>query len=177
MAVHPSHLAASTGCCLTLATAIAGTARGNWRPSPDPAPTGWAWLPEIAVRTPGTDAGSVRAAREFTVATLRRWGTAERSDDIAIVVSELLTNALRHAVPGPGDTRPRLPIRFGLLRPGPWVMCAVADPSKAVPVPRRPGALAEAGRGLHIIRALSDDWGYTTPDETGKVVWAAFAHR
>ena len=96
---------------------------------------------------------------------------AERSPDIAIVVSELLTNALRHALPGSGDTRPLRPIRLGLLRPGPWVLCAVADPGKTAPAPRAPGSLDETGRGLHLIRALSDQWGYTTPGDTGKVVW------
>ena len=58
-------------------------------------------LPRVATRTLGPGTGSVRTARDFTMATLQRWGTAERSQDIAIVVSELLTNALRHAVPGP----------------------------------------------------------------------------
>ena len=99
---------------------------------------------------------------------------AEHSQDIAIVVSELVTNALRHARPGPGDTRPRQPIRLGLLQPGPCVLCAVADPSEAAPAPRPPGSLAETGRGLHIICALSDQWDCTTPSETGKVVWALF---
>ena len=99
---------------------------------------------------------------------------AERGDDIAIVVSELLTNALRHALPAPGDLRPRRPVRLGLLQPGPCVLCAVADSAKAPPVPQAPGLLAETGRGLHIICALSDKWGYTTVNGTGKVVWATF---
>jgi hypothetical protein len=46
--------------------------------------------------------------------------------------------------------------------------------STAVPAPRTPGSLAETGRGLHIVGALSDRWGYTTPTGTGKVVWALF---
>jgi Histidine kinase-like ATPase domain len=99
---------------------------------------------------------------------------AERSQDIAIVVSELLTNALRHALPGPGDTRTQRPIRLGLLQPGPYVLCAVADPSKAAPAPPTPGSVGETGRGLHIVCALSDQWGCTTPGDTGKVVWALF---
>jgi len=102
---------------------------------------------------------------------------AERSQDIAIVVSELLTNALRHALPGPGGSRPRQPIRLGLLQPESCVLCAVADPSKAAPAPRTPRSLAETGRGLHIVCALSDQWGCTTPSETGKVVWALFRPR
>jgi anti-sigma regulatory factor (Ser/Thr protein kinase) len=135
---------------------------------------GWT-LPRIATRTPGADAGSVRAARDFTIATLQRWGVTERCEDIAIVVSELLTNALQHARPGSGGTRPRWPIRLGLLQPGCCVLCAVADPSEVAPVPQTPGPLAETGRGLPIICALSDKWGCTTPGDTGKVVWAMFS--
>jgi len=159
---------------LMLAAEMAGLASGNWRSPPDSAPNDRPRLPRIATRTPGTDAGSVRAARDFTLATMHRWGVAERGEDIAIVVSELLTNALRHAVPGRGDTRPWRPIRLGLLQPGPCVLCAVADPDKAAPVPQAHGSLAETGRGLHIICALSDKWGYTTLSDTGKVVWATF---
>jgi len=134
-------------------------------------------LPRVAIRTLSADAGSVHAARDFTVATLRRWGTAERSQDIALVVSELLTNALRHAVPGSaGDSRTSWPIRLGLLQPGSSVLCAVADPSRTAPVLQARGSLAETGRGLHLICALSDQWGFT-PSDTGKVVWAMFFPR
>ena len=154
----------------------AGLASGNgWSPS-NPA-AGWGRLPPIATHTLGTSAGSVHAARDFTLAILHQWSMAERSDDIAIVVSELLTNAIRHTPPAPGgNIRPRRPIRLGLVQPGPSVLCAVADPGRAAPVPQAPGFLAEAGRGLHIICALSDRWGYTLND-TGKVVWAAFTSR
>jgi anti-sigma regulatory factor (Ser/Thr protein kinase) len=149
---------------------MAGLASGGWRPSPDPAPV---TLPRVATRTLGLDTGSVRTARDFTLATLQRWGTAERSQDIAIVVSELLTNALRHAVPASGEARP---IRFGLLQPGSCVLCAVADPSRTAPVLQSRGSFAETGRGLQIIRALSDQWGFA-PSDPGKVVWAMFGRR
>ena len=145
MAAHRSHLAGGTGCrWLMPAAEMAGLAGGSWRPPPDPARTGWACPPRIATRALSAQAGSVRAARYFTVATLRRWGTAHSSQDIAIVVSEMVTNALRHALPGPGDTGPRRPVRLGLLQQGPWVLCAVADPGNAVPVPR---TARFAGRG------------------------------
>lgn len=159
---------------LMLAAERAGLMSGSRRPSPDPAATGWARVPRTSTRALGTEPGSVHAARDFTVATLRRWGTAERSQDIAVVVSELLTNALRHALPRAGDIRPRRPIWLGLLQPGPCVLCAVADPSKTAPSLRVAGSLAETGRGLPIICALSDQWGYATLSDTGKVVWAVF---
>jgi len=124
---------------------------------------------------PGADARSVRETRDFTIATLRRWGVADRCDDIVIVVSELLTNAIRHAQPAADDERVRWPIRLDLLQSGPCVLCMVADPSDRPPVPREPGCLAEAGRGLQIIAALSDQWGFTTPGDMGKVVWAMFS--
>jgi len=171
MVAHRSYSPDSTGCrWLMLAAEMAGLVNGSWRPSPDPAPAGGPWLPRMATRTLSGDTGSVRVARDFTIATLRRWGAVERSHDIAVVVSELLTNALRHGLPATSDTRLRRPIRLGLFQPGPCVLCAVSDPSKAAPVPRTPGSLAETGRGLHIICALSDQWGYTTPSQTGKVV-------
>lgn len=180
MTAHPLRLAGSlaNGTArhwLVPVMEMAAVATGNGPPSPEPGALGWTCFPKIATRTPGVDAGSVRAARDFTIATLRRWGAADRTDDVAIVVSELLTNALRHALPGPGETPPRWPVRLGLLQPGPCVLCAVADPSQQPPVPKEPSYLAETGRGLHVIGALADTWGHTTPSDTGKVVWAMFA--
>ena len=156
---------------LLVAAQRAGLASGNFRLSGSPA-RDQSYLPRIATRTPGTGPNSVRLAREFARATLQRWGVAERSEDIAIVISELLTNALRHALPQPGHTRP---IRLGLLQPGPCLLCAVTDPSSVAPILRAPPEfLPETGRGLRIICALSDRWGYTTLSDTGKVVWATF---
>jgi anti-sigma regulatory factor (Ser/Thr protein kinase) len=152
---------------LLLAADMAGLTTVGWRTALDPADERLAGLPGIATRTISPDAGSVRAAREFTVATVRRWGAAERCYDIAVVVSELLTNALQHA-------RPRR-IQLGLLHQGSRLLCAVADPGRAIPVPKAPSSLAECGRGLQMVAALCDQWGYSTPNDTGKVVWAMFA--
>jgi anti-sigma regulatory factor (Ser/Thr protein kinase) len=174
---HSSHLADGSGYrWLMLAAEMVGLASSAGRPAPDPVLVGWAGLPRIATYGSGGGAGSVRAARDFTVATLQRWSAADRSYDIAIVVSELLTNALRHARPGSGGGRPWRSIRLGLLQLGPGVLCAVADPSTAVPVLRAPGSLGETGRGLHIVCALSDRWGYASSG-TGKVVRAVFTAR
>lgn len=191
-AAHPPAVAGpAEGRWLLLAAEMAGLAVGTVPLPPVPAspvpaspvPASWARSPRIATCTPGEAATSVRAARDFAVATARRWGAAERSHDIATVVSELLTNALRYARPGPvGPTapvglaasRPRRPIRLGLLQFASGLLCAVADPSTAAPVPRPAAAFGETGRGLHIVGALSDGWGYTASG-TGKVVWAMFA--
>lgn len=172
VAAQAAPVGGGAGCrWLMVAAQRAGLASGNFRLSENPARDG-DYLPRVATHTPGTGPGSVRVAREFARATLQRWGISERREDVAIVISELLTNALRHALPQPGHARP---IRLGLLQPGPCLLCAVTDPSRAAPIPQvPPESLPETGRGLHIICALSDRWGYTTLSDTGKVVWATF---
>jgi hypothetical protein len=178
------------GCWLAPAVTMAAAAVGTHPLTADPLSVGWTRFPRIAIRTPGLDPSSVGRAREFSLATLRRWGVVDRTDDIGIVVSELLTNALRHGVPqastqppasgqphAGGQRRSRWPVRLGLVQPGRYVMCAVADPGAQMPAPREPDYLAESGRGLHVINALSDGWGSTVPTNPGKVVWAVFAVR
>lgn len=162
---------------LTPVAEMAALASGKWSLCPDAAAIRWACFPGVASRTQGVDAGGIHAARDFTVTTLVRWGVTGRCEDIVIVVSELLTNALRHALPGSGSTRSGWPVRLGLLQPGQCVVCAVADPSRKVPVPRKPECLGESGRGLHVIAALSDQWGCTTPGDRGKILWAMFSAR
>jgi Histidine kinase-like ATPase domain len=142
--------------------------------NPAPVASAWSRSPRVATRTPGLEYGSVKAARDFAGATLCRWGMAGLGNDVGVVVSELLTNALRHALPRPAGFATAAPIRIGLLHPGPCVLCAVADPSNEVPVIREPDHLAESGRGLHVIASLSERWGWTAPSRNGKLVWATF---
>jgi hypothetical protein len=158
-----------------LSAEMAGLAGGGWPPSPDPAATGRACRPRIATLTLGADAGSVRAARDFTVAILRRRGMAERSADISVVVSELVTNALRHAGRGSGSTRSRRPIRLGLLR-------ALRAVRGRRPRQGRSGAAnarfpRRERRGTAHHRRAQRPVGCTTPDDAGKVVWALFRPR
>jgi|HubBroStandDraft_3_1064219.scaffolds.fasta_scaffold17493_3 hypothetical protein len=178
---------------LAPAVAMAAAASGACQRTPALAPTDWTCFPRLATRTAGPDARSVGTARDFCLSTMRRWGVTDRQDDVAVVVSELLTNALRHALPqagpppgsshgfpdGPagGPGRSRWPVRLGLIQPGQFVLCAVADPSPRPPQPKEPDYLAESGRGLHVIDALSDRWGSTVPTDAGKVVWALFSVR
>jgi hypothetical protein len=162
---------------MMIAAEMAGLPDDSSRSSPHPARTGRECPPQIATYVFSGEARSVSAARDFTLAALRWWDTGDNSQDIEVVVSELVTNAVRHALPGPRANGPPGRGRLGLLHYRPWLLCAVADPSKAPPVPRAPGSLAETGRGLQLICALSDQWGYTTPSEAGKIVWAMFTER
>ena len=146
---------------------------GGLRPAGAPA---WPCYPRIAMRTPGVEPSSISAARKFTTVMMERWGAADRGSDVAVVVSELLSNALRHGLQAAATPLPPAGIRLGLLHSGPCILCAVTDPSDCPPVPRDPDWLDEGGRGLHVIASLSDGWGacLAAPGQAGKVVWAAF---
>jgi hypothetical protein len=178
---------------LAPAVAMAAAASGASQRTPRLAPTDWTCFPRLAMRTAGADTRAVGTARDFCLSTMRRWGVTGCEDDVAVVVSELLTNAIRHALPQAGSPggpqagfpeglagaagRSRWPVRLGLVQPGQFVLCAVADPSSRPPQPKEPDYLAESGRGLHVISALSDRWGNTVPTDAGKVVWALFSVR
>lgn len=166
---------------LAPAVAMAAAASGARQRTPGRASTDWTCFPRLAQRTPRMGTESVGPARDFCLSTMRRWGVTGRGDDVAVVVSELLTNALHHAVPqarsAAGTPPSRWPVRLGLVQPGHFVLCAVTDPSPRLPEVKDPDYLAESGRGLHVISALSDRWGCTAPTEAGKVVWALFSVR
>jgi hypothetical protein len=159
---------------LGAALEAAATANGTRQLTQEPSLAWWTCLPRVATRTLTPDARAVREAREFARTITQRWGAASRCDDIALVVSELVTNALRHAAPGPDEPPQDRLYRLGLLQPGPFIQCVVTDPSPAPPIPREPACLAETGRGLHVIAALSDQWGYANLCEQGKAMWAIF---
>jgi anti-sigma regulatory factor (Ser/Thr protein kinase) len=169
----------------------ADAARARWLAQP-PDSLSWSWLtsraappadgperrepglyPRAAVRVlaPAEGLASVGAARAFARTTLQCWDVpGRRSDDIVLVLSEMLANALRHTDPGPG----RWHVAAGLLQPcrDSGILCAVTDPGPGRPRPRPGGRLGEPGRGLQVIGALSDHWGVTSPSPAGKIVWA-----
>lgn len=114
---------------------------------------------------------SVREARRFTRTTLQHWDLSALLDSIELVASELVTNALRYAVP---VGTPGAPVRLSLVRWTSRVVCAVRDPSAVAPVAKDPDFVAETGRGLHLVDSFSENWGWHPLAGTGKVVWALF---
>ena len=116
--------------------------------------------------------GAVRSGREFAQATLRDWGMAALTDAAELVISELVTNALRHGCPQARRFLGECPIRLRLLAQVPFVMCMVTDPGGGIPVLRDAHPAAESGRGLTVVEACCVRWGWHLLDEGGKVVWA-----
>ncbi|MFD9207035.1 SpoIIE family protein phosphatase [Streptomyces sioyaensis] len=99
-------------------------------------------------------------ARQLTRRALRRWGLDSMLDATELMVSEVVTNAVRYA---------SRPIALRLLRTD-VLRCEVGDDSPQVPRMRRAQAGDEGGRGLFLVDQLAQRWGATRLS-TGKVVW------
>ena len=97
---------------------------------------------------------------------------AALSDLAELVVSELVTNALRHGIPSARKLVGEHSVRLRLLAQAPFVMCMVTDPGADIPVLRESGPTAESGRGLNVVDSCCVRWGWHLLDEGGKVVWA-----
>ena len=115
---------------------------------------------------------SVKVGRDFTRTTLRDWGMSALTDLAELVVSELVTNALRHGIPSACQLVSDRCVRLRLLAQAPFVMCMVTDPGADIPVLRESGPTSESGRGLNVVESCSVRWGWHLLDDGGKVVWA-----
>ncbi|MFJ2232399.1 ATP-binding protein [Streptomyces sp. NPDC087859] len=114
------------------------------------------------------DPGAVRAARTAVRGRLRDWNLDSVADITTLLVSELVTNALRHATG---------PIGVRLVRPaglGDVLLVEVSDPLPDPPRKRVAHPDDESGRGLQLVAHSSRRWG-TRPGETGKTVWFELA--
>jgi hypothetical protein len=115
---------------------------------------------------------SVKVARDFTRVTLQDWGMSALTDAAELVVSELVTNALRHGIPAGAKPGEPAVVRLQLHAQEPFVLCMVTDLARTIPVLRDADPAAESGRGLTVVEACSVRWGWHLLDEGGKVVWA-----
>jgi hypothetical protein len=120
----------------------------------------------------GPRPASVKTGRDFTRATLMEWDMPALGDVAELVVSELVTNALRHGVPSACQLVSQHCVRLRLLAQAPFVMCMVTDPGADIPVLRESGPTSESGRGLNVVECCSVRWGWHLLDDGGKVVWA-----
>jgi serine phosphatase RsbU (regulator of sigma subunit)/anti-sigma regulatory factor (Ser/Thr protein kinase) len=99
-------------------------------------------------------------ARRLARRALSRWGLEELSDSVELLVSEVVTNAVRYA---------ERPVTLRLLRTD-VLRCEVGDDSPQLPRQRRARDTDEGGRGLFLVNRLARRWGATRLS-TGKVVW------
>lgn len=99
-------------------------------------------------------------AREFTRQVLGDWGLGHLFDVATLLVSELVTNALRYA---------QEPVGLRLLRLD-TLCCEVVDGDSRLPRLRESDAWDEGGRGLQLVARLARRWG-TRPTPEGKAVW------
>jgi anti-sigma regulatory factor (Ser/Thr protein kinase) len=106
------------------------------------------------------DPAMVGQAREWTLGRLAAWGLEELSFATELVVSELVTNAIRYGSP---------PIRLRLIRDR-TLICEVSDGSSTAPHLRRARIFDEGGRGLMLVLQLTTRWG-TRQTATGKTIW------
>jgi serine phosphatase RsbU (regulator of sigma subunit) len=107
---------------------------------------------------------SARKARSLIRRPLRRWGLAELQPIAELLVSELVTNAVRYAQ---GKIGLRLILEGALV-------CEVLDDSAALPRLRHPDEDDERGRGLQVVSQVAQRWG-ARRSPTGKVVWCELA--
>ncbi|MFJ5219911.1 SpoIIE family protein phosphatase [Streptomyces sp. NPDC088354] len=107
------------------------------------------------------DTREVRRARALTRDTLERWGAAEAAETAALLVGEVVSNAVRHA-----HTRH---VELRLVRAD-ALLCEVTDDDHALPVLLGAGPEEESGRGLRIVSRLAREWGASRTAQ-GKTVW------
>ncbi|MGW7206255.1 SpoIIE family protein phosphatase [Streptomyces sp. NPDC054837] len=113
----------------------------EWRLTPDPVEVG--------------------RARSVVREKLHDWGLARLADAAELLVSELVTNAVRHS-------RSR-PLQLRLVR-GDTLLCEVDDDDHDLPTLLSAGPEDEFGRGLRIVSTLAREWG-TSRTKAGKTVW------
>ncbi|MFE5186895.1 SpoIIE family protein phosphatase [Streptomyces sp. NPDC056628] len=99
-------------------------------------------------------------ARRLVRGALAGWGLEELSDSVELLVSEIVTNAVRYA---------SRPVTLRLLRTD-VLRCEVGDDVPQLPRLRQARATDEDGRGLYLVNRLARRWGATRLS-TGKVVW------
>ena len=126
----------------------------------------------------GALSSAVPCARLHTRHVLWDWGVSSLIDSTELVVSEIITNAVHIC-----HQMDQAAVRLWLLCDRARVVVLAWDPSPLPPVPAIPGEDTENGRGLLLVEAISERWGWyfpaghrtaNVPDQhqQGKVIWA-----
>ncbi|MFJ4558156.1 SpoIIE family protein phosphatase [Streptomyces massasporeus] len=116
---------------------------------------------QVATWEVPADPSAVAQTRKDVVAQLERWGLSDAVFVTELVVSELVTNAIRHAEP---------PVQLRLIHDS-TLICEVSDGGNTAPHLRRARSYDEGGRGLLLVAQLTERWG-TRQSAAGKTIWA-----
>jgi DNA-binding NarL/FixJ family response regulator len=108
------------------------------------------------------DLRSAGQARRFVTEALGNWGLDEVSEIVALLVSELVTNAIVHA---------RSDVDVAVHLTADAARVEVSDRSPQVPVVRTADDQDESGRGLAIVQSLARAWGVRPRADGGKTIW------
>ncbi|MGW0915390.1 SpoIIE family protein phosphatase [Streptomyces sp. NPDC002784] len=108
------------------------------------------------------DPAAVPRIRAEATRRLESWGLGEAAFTTELILSELVTNAIRYGAS---------PIGLRLLRDRDSLICEVADGTSTSPHLRRAHVTDEGGRGLFLVAQLSRRWG-TRYTDRGKIIWA-----
>ncbi len=119
-------------------------------------------MPEIGRERFPSDTEAPRLARWWLAELLRSEGLDHELNDLLVMVSELATNAVKHA-----RSRFEVVVHADDRR----IRIEVSDTSDSVPQVQWVPAGATSGRGLLIVETLSDGWGVTASEGGGKSVW------
>ena len=119
---------------------------------------------------------AVASARSHARAVLAEWGMTALADTAELAVSELVTNAIRTSTDAKGrpvyrDGRLAV-VHVRLFADGVRLLAEVWDESPAAPAAKNADLDDEGGRGLQLVEATSETWGWTTAEDwPGKCVW------
>ncbi|MEW2808268.1 SpoIIE family protein phosphatase [Streptomyces massasporeus] len=116
---------------------------------------------QVATWAVPADPSAVAQTRKDVVEQLGRWGLSDAVFVTELVVSELVTNAIRHAEP---------PVQLRLIHDS-TLICEVSDGGNTAPHLRRARTYDEGGRGLLLVAQLTERWG-TRQSAAGKTIWA-----
>jgi serine/threonine-protein kinase RsbW len=125
-------------------------------------------MPAQTVRVPWKMSSAVDVRRAVVLELKRLEVDATVVDEAEIVISELISNAVRHASPLPDGT-----IRVSWTLRGGVVEVEVTDgggPTTPRPAPH--SVWSDNGRGLRIVRSLAHEWG-VLEDPAGRTVWVS----
>jgi len=112
---------------------------------------------------------AVPSARLHARQLLWEWGLTNFSETVELLLTELMTNAVKASQ----SLEWPFPVRLWLLSDKARILILVWDANHQPPVRMDAGEEAEGGRGLLLVEALSDQWNwYDPPEKGGKMVWA-----